>query len=87
VVKPGIDYPPFLILYITARLDSPPQARALAAAIHRSGGKVMLRATSDATHREINVSFGVAGDPEGEMGAAFIKTGVLPRGAPSEAAN
>jgi arylformamidase len=78
VVRSGIDYPPFMILYITSRLDSPPQSRALAAAIRRSGGKVVVRPTSDATHAEINKSFGVAGDAEGEMGAAFMKTGLLP---------
>ena len=70
--------PPFLILYITSRVDSPPQARALAAANTRAGGKVAIRATTDATHAEINKSFGRPGDPEGEMGAAFIKNGTMP---------
>ena len=78
LAKAGVAMPPFLILYITSRLDSPPQARALAAAIARAGGKVAIRATTDATHAEINKSFGRPGDPEGEMGAAFIKSGVMP---------
>jgi arylformamidase len=78
LAKPGIAYPPFLILFITSRLDSPPQARALALAIHNAGGRVVLRAASDRTHAEINQSFGKPNDPEGEMGAAFIKTGQLP---------
>src|SRR5579871_63277 len=38
LAKPGVGYPPFLILYITSRLDSPPQARAHAMAIHNAGG-------------------------------------------------
>ena len=78
LAKPGMSFPPFLILYITTRPDSPPQARALAAAIQRAGGMVSVRATTDRTHAEINQSFGRPGDPEGEMGAAFIKTGLLP---------
>lgn len=78
LAKSGIGYPPFLILFITSRPDSPPQARALALAIRNAGGRVAIRAASDRTHAEINQSFGKQGDPEGEMGAAFIKTGQLP---------
>lgn len=74
----GVAYPPFLILYIASRPDSPPQARGLALAIHNAGGRVAVRSTTDATHREINQSFGRDGDPEGAIGAAFIKDGTLP---------
>ena len=82
LAKPGVSFPPFLILYITARLDSPPQSHALATAIQRAGGMASARATTDRTHAEINQSFGVLGDPEGEIGAAFIRTGVLPPSTP-----
>jgi arylformamidase len=78
LARPGASYPPFLILYLTSRPDSPPQARALADAIHRTGGIVSIRAINEETHAEINQRFGRTGDPEGEMGAAFIKTGALP---------
>ena len=78
LAKPGMSFPPFLILYITSRPDSPPQARALAAAIARAGGTVSIRVTTDRGHAEINQSFGRPGNPDGDMGAAFIKTGVLP---------
>jgi hypothetical protein len=70
--------PPFLILYITARPDSPPQSMALAAAIRRSGGKAVARPTSDASHMDIDSSFGKKGDAEGDMAATFIKSGQLP---------
>jgi hypothetical protein len=80
VVKPGIDYPPLIILYIPP--ESLRRSRVLAAAIWRAGGRVVVRPTSDATHAEINKSFGVVGDIEGEKGAAFIKTGVLPGATP-----
>ena len=76
LAKPGMSFPPLLIFYITHRPDSPPQSRALAAAIQAAGGTVAIRATTaNETHAEINQTFGLAGDPEGEMGAAFIKTG------------
>jgi arylformamidase len=85
VVKTGVEMPPFLILFITSRPDSPPQARALGGAIRRSGGRAVVRATSDTSHAEINKSFGKPGDPEGQIGAAFIKSGALPGPAATEA--
>jgi arylformamidase len=74
----SVAMPPFLILYILSRPDSPPQARALAAAIRQAGGTVAIRCTADRTHAEINQNFGLPGSADGDMGAAFIKTGALP---------
>lgn len=78
LVKPGQSYPPILILYVGNRPDSSAQSQGLAAALRRAGGQALALASSDATHGDINSSFGAPGDPEGELGAAFIKTGRIP---------
>lgn len=77
LVEPGRAYPPFLIFHVAARDSSREQSQGLAEALRRAGGRAEVVAAPGETHRSINVSMGVEGDPEGERAARFIVTGRL----------
>lgn len=72
LVRVREDYPPFLIFHIASRADARAQSEALAAALRNTGGQAEVIADPNDSHRDINVGFGVAGDPEGERAARFI---------------
>ncbi|MFJ6024868.1 alpha/beta hydrolase [Brevundimonas sp. NPDC092305] len=65
-------YPPFLIFHIASRADSRAQSEALAVALRNAGGQAEVISAPNDSHRDINLGFGVAGDPEGERAARFI---------------
>ncbi len=71
-IASGREYPPFLIFHIASRQDSAAQSRGLAEALIRAGGRAEVVVAPGDSHREINVGFGAARDPEGERAAAFI---------------
>lgn len=71
-VRPGVAYPPFLIFHVAGREDSREQSEALANALTGAGGRAQVIPAPGDSHRDINVEFGQAGDPEGERAAAFI---------------
>ncbi|NEX92209.1 alpha/beta hydrolase [Caulobacter sp. 17J65-9] len=73
----GRSYPPFLIFHVAAREDSGEQSRALAEALRQAGGRAEAVSAPGETHRSINTSFGLTGDPEGERAARFLRTGAL----------
>lgn len=77
LVKPGRAYPPFLIFYVESREDARDQSYGLANALRAAGGAAEVVSAPGETHRSINRGFGLAGDPEGERAARFIKTGKL----------
>ena len=77
LVKKGGHYPPFLLFHVERRPDSREQAHKLADALTGAGGKAAVVSAPNETHMTINHSKGVAGDPEGEREAAFVKSGKL----------
>jgi arylformamidase len=76
-VAPGRVYPPFLILHVARRPDARTQSEGLARALIAAGGRAEVVAAPGRTHMTINRELGVAGDPQGERAAAFIRTGRL----------
>lgn len=78
VAKPGHPYPPILIFYVNTRADSPPQAREMAQALRKAQAPFAIRIVRGESHAEINEEFGRKDDTEGNLSAAFIKTGMLP---------
>lgn len=73
-VRPGADYPPFLIFHVAGRDDSREQSEELARVLTQAGGRAEVISAPGDSHRDINVEFGAAGDPEGERAAVFIRT-------------
>ncbi|WP_295215393.1 alpha/beta hydrolase [uncultured Brevundimonas sp.] len=73
LIRPGVVYPPFLIFHVARRQDSTAQSRGLAEALVRVGGRAEVVAAPDDSHMTIKRDFGVAGDPEGERAARFIR--------------
>jgi arylformamidase len=71
-VRPDIAYPPFQIFHVAGREESAEQSRRLAEALNRVGGHAEVVSAPGDSHRDINVEFGQAGDPEGERAARFI---------------
>jgi arylformamidase len=55
--------PPFLILHITRRLDSPRQSRLLADALRKEGGTAEVVPIPGKSHGTINADCGKPGDP------------------------
>lgn len=73
-VRPGAAYPPFLIFHVASRDDSREQSEELARVLNGAGGRAEVISAPGDSHRDINVEFGAAGDPEGERAAVFIRT-------------
>ena len=73
LIRPGVTYPPFLIFHVARRQDSTAQSRGLAEALVRVSGRAEVVAAPDDSHMTIKRDFGVAGDPEGERAARFIR--------------
>lgn len=73
-VGPGVAYPPFLIFHVASREDARAQSEALARALTGAGGRAEVISAPGDSHRDINVEFGQAGDPEGERAAVFIRS-------------
>ena len=71
-VAPNKGIPPFLIFHVAGREDSREQSEALANALTGAGGRAQVIPAPGDSHRDINVEFGQAGDPEGERAAAFV---------------
>lgn len=75
--RPGRRYPPTLVIYAGRRSEARREAADLTLALRAAGAPVeALRAFGD-THGRVNKTFGLAGDPEGERAARFIRTGRL----------
>lgn len=73
LVRPGQAYPPFLIFHVASRPDAERQSNGLADALRAAGGRAEVVSAPGETHMTINRDFGLAGDPEGERAAAFIR--------------
>ena len=71
-VRPGVAYPPFLIFHVASREDSREQSETLARVLIEAGGHAEVVSAPGDSHRDINVEFGQAGDPEGERAARSI---------------
>ena len=76
LVKPGVSYPPFLILY-TDRDSARRRSDELVGRLHAAGGKAADYLAPGKTHMQINHDLGVEGDPEGARVARFIERGTL----------
>jgi arylformamidase len=76
LVKPGVAYPPFLILY-TDHDSARRRSDELVGRLHAAGGKAADYLAPGKTHMQINHDLGVEGDPEGQRVARFIETGTL----------
>jgi acetyl esterase/lipase len=72
LVRSGVAYPPYLIFHIASRQDSRAQSEGLANVLIRAGGQAEVIVDPGDSHRDINVDFGKADDPEGERAARFI---------------
>lgn len=64
--------PPFLILHITRRLDSPRQSRLLAEALQKQGGTAEVVPIPGKSHGTINADCGKPGDPVTVAIAKFL---------------
>ena len=76
LVRSGVTYPPFLILY-TDRISAERRSTELVGRLHAAGGKAATYLAPNKTHAQINHDLGVEGDPEGARVARFIETGAL----------
>jgi acetyl esterase/lipase len=76
LVKSGVAYPPFLILY-TDRVSAERRSKELVGRLHAAGGQAATYLAPGKTHMQINHDLGVEGDPEGERVVRFISTGAL----------
>lgn len=74
LVRPGVTYPPFLLLY-TDRASAQKRAEELAGRLRSVGGVAEAVEAPGKTHMTINHDLGVVGDREGERVARFIETG------------
>jgi acetyl esterase/lipase len=74
LVKPGLSYPPFLILY-TDRDSARRRSDELAGRLRATGGRAADYLAPGKTHMQINRDLGVEGDPEGARVATFIEGG------------
>lgn len=72
LVRSGETWPPYLIFHIASRADARGQSEGLATALSGAGGQAEVVVAPQDNHREINVGFGAANDPEGERVARFI---------------
>jgi arylformamidase len=67
--------PPFLILHVTRRLDSPRQSRLLAEALRKKGGSAEVVPIPGKSHGSINADCGKPGDPVTLAIAKFLAPG------------
>lgn len=75
LVRPGRRYPPFQIFHVARQSDGAGQSEGIARALRTAGAKVQLVPVTGDNHMMLNKTFGLAGDPEGDRAAAFVKTG------------